>query len=88
MKWLLLLPLLLVACTPAQDVRVLQEQGAVLHAQYRDLQEREAEREAADANSCKAVYLAWAAMVKVGIAEDRSVDYPLLGCPTWGELNR
>ena len=38
MKWLLLLPLLLVACAPASDVRALQEQVAVLQAQYRDLQ--------------------------------------------------
>ena len=39
MKWLLAFPLLLlVACAPASDVRELQEQVAVLQAQYRDLQ--------------------------------------------------
>ena len=42
MKWLLLFPLLLVACAPASDVRVLQEQVAVLQAQYRDLQAKDA----------------------------------------------
>ena len=44
MKWLLLLPLLLVACAPAStghDVVELQEQVAVLQAQYRDLQAKD-----------------------------------------------
>ena len=85
MKWLLLLPLLLAACAPASDVRELREQVAVLQAQYRDLQAKDAAQET---RSCKALYLAWAAMVKVGAAEDRSLDDPLPGCPTWGELNR
>ena len=41
MKWLLVFPLLLLACAPAStghDVAKLREQVAVLQAQYRDLQ--------------------------------------------------
>ena len=39
---LLLGSLLMLSCAPASDVRALQEQVAVLQAQYRDLQEKAA----------------------------------------------
>ena len=73
MKWLLLLPLLLVACAPAYAERLAR---------------LEAQVQAQEIRSCKALYLAWAAMVKVGVAEDRSLKDPLPGCPTWAEVNR
>ena len=41
LRWLLLIPLLLVACAPASDVRELREQVVVLQAQYRDLQDKQ-----------------------------------------------
>ena len=92
MKWFLLLPLLLAACAPASDVRELREQVAVIREQQAVLREQVAVLRAKDAAQetrfCKALYLAWAAMVKVGAAEDRSLNNPLPGCPTWRELNQ
>ena len=83
MRWLLLLPLLLVACAPASDVRELREQVGFLQAQVRDLQDKV---KAADTRDCLTLYITWTAAVKQGWAQDRRVDDALPGCPTWEEL--
>ena len=84
MKWLLLLPLLLVACNTAAPLRPsLQEQVDYLHAQVLSLQDKVT---AGEVRSCKALYIAWATGVKAGWVEDRALDDALPGCPKWSEL--
>ena len=90
MRWLLLLPLLLVACAPASDVRelqeqvvVLQEQVGVLHAQVLALQDTIALNKK---ETCKAKHMIFAlgVMTKVWTLDSGT----LADCPTWAALNR
>ena len=96
MRWLLLLPLLLVACQPATKPDVLSESDAAvwravttLQAQYRDLQAKDAEQET---RSCKALYLSAFAAEKAGVLEAGwaapilNEGWVIPGCPPWEEL--